>query len=354
MKFDYEKVKELYPDSLSGSDIDSQLNNPDHGSLKFSEISEIFSSMVGKLYQLESLDFRRNLLQKEVSTIESARNNLRSVFNRISVFDIKQNNDEHRTRLMDEARNIYNQEFPEVDNLLFKLQTRQLLSEDANAEFHEIQSQLDQLLKDSKASVSETQKMRERAERILSDLGNSASRVGNLEISKFFEEQALLHLKKADGPDKAWFDGWLNKRRIFFILILSIVVLNLAMYIASLFNADWLGISNFLRPLYSSENAFHYFGMLISLLLICYVGMSFATNNYSVEKQLEIENKNKANIAKTVNLFLAGIHDENMKAIVLHESVKTLFAHPRTGTAKEKVQNINLPVTEFFKQVNKD
>ena len=55
-KFDYKKVRAKYEDSLSQYDFDTVFNNPDHGSLKFSEIQDEFENLFKIIYDLTALN----------------------------------------------------------------------------------------------------------------------------------------------------------------------------------------------------------------------------------------------------------------------------------------------------------
>ncbi|MDP2103508.1 MAG: hypothetical protein Q8K26_01140 [Candidatus Gracilibacteria bacterium] len=357
MQLDYQKVQEKYQDSLSQYDIHTELTAPEKfGPLHFSGIEDIFQKMAQTIYELELFDFRNNLFPQEINKIESSRNFLIGKFNEIRSFAIGTDNgtQQKQQSIVGEIDNHYKNTFFQVDDLLFKVRTKQLLDDPKGKE-------IESILSDSKIQAEAIKKAGEQIDKIKVDLENTLNeakkgtqtagefkaQVGSLQIGQFFKEEAEEHKINASGSVKTnysnffgLFDGWLGKRRIFFALIFLAIIGNIIFYII---DTVFLVDKNFFTVEY---------GILsLSFLLILYMGMSFATNNYSVEKQLESENKNKSTIANTLELFLSAPQTEESRGVILQNATLTLFSPPTTGTDKGKVQNLNFPITEIIKTV---
>ncbi len=351
---DYRKVEEKYPDSLSKYNLHEELTNPKtFGPYDFAEIEELFKQMVENIYALEILDFRSNskLYRKEIVDIEDARSTLNGQFHKISTFKLEGNPEAERRTIIDSIKSLNSgSQFCNIDNILTKLRFKELVDDPKGKELDTIVEAGKAHLKDVVQAKEDIDKIKgelkkavEEAKKGTTEAGVYKSQLGTLEIATFFASQADEHRIGVLGNGKRWyniFDGWLRKRGVFFVLISLFTLANIAIYLD-------------LIDIFKSFQFTPEYGILsVSLLLILYVGLAFATNNYSVERQLEIENKNKANIAKTLELFLAGMKSEDIsRSIVLQEASKTLFARPQVGFKKIAMHDASPAFTEITKIV---
>lgn len=347
----FERVKDKYADSLSQFDLHVELTAPEKfWPLNFSEVEDVFRKMVQTIYELEVFDFRNTLFPQEVTKIETSRNFLISKFNEIRAFTTGIGNGTQQTQqnIINEIINHYRNTFFQTDDLLFKVRTKQLLDNPKGKELESVIAESKEqagLIKKSKEEIdtikSDLEKTLAEAKKGTAKTGELKAKVGSLEIGRFFEEEAEMHRVNAMGGAESsyknffWlFQWWIGSRRLFFMLIFVTIAANIGLYFAK-------------REIFTIE-----YGVLsISLLLILYMGMSFSTNNYSVEKQLESENRNKSTIASTLELFLSAPQTEESRWIILQNATVTLFSPPSTWTDKGKVQNVSLPITEITKVI---
>jgi len=338
---DFSKVKDKYPDSISQFEFTEILNNPSHGKLNFSEVEEVFSNMLDIIYQLELRDFRAILFPEDRDRVENFRNDIKNNFIKIQDFDISQaNSTQIRQGVIANIQSFYSNQYGKIYAILRNVKIDNLLSdpaadslddlltkanEDSNR-IEEIKTKMENYVKEAKKGVEET--------------GISKGEVGSLELAKFFLEQSKIHEKNAIGDDGN--GGWLYNRKIFFCIIAVWLIVNIILYVLKIFEI------NFFTRFFSIENIIEYGVLSLAVLLLLYIGMSFATNNYSVEKQLEVENKHRSNIGKTLQLFLATPQSENSRSIVLQEGISVLFSNINGNYSKSKIQTVTTPATEII------
>jgi len=357
MKIDYSKVQEKYKDSLSQFDLHETLTDPNKfGSLHFQELENVFFEMISALYELEVFDFQEHLFPHEVKQITDFKNDLNGYFKQIQDFQTGIGNSTQpiQQQIIKQVNNHYQNNFYKIDDILTKIRTKQLLNDPKGKEIEGILAAGKMQLEEAERSKVEIEEIKQELQKTLEaakqgtqEAGITKGQIASLKLGRFFDIQAQEHRRNAIGEEKGissskrfWtFTGWIGKRNLFFIFILLEIISNISIYVIGL-KTD----SN-LHDLFTPE-----YGVLsLSLLLILYLGMSFATNNFSINKELEIENKNKSNIAETLELFLSVPRSDAGQSILLQEATKTLFSSPQSGVIKNKIQNVNLPMTEVTK-----
>ena len=235
-KFDYEKIKDKYIDSLSKYNFKNVFDNPNHGTLNFKDIQSEFEKFYDFIFELELLNYRENLYQQEVNQVDSARNRLTTAFNQVQQFDIAQPNATSvRESIINNLKSLIFSESGPLDGILTKLQSKKFLrSSDTGAEVKKIQStlieiekqknNLDLLVEEQKKLLKKqeeefAQKITELDKRGLSTAEKSQSfAIG--EIHQFFDKQANIHQLNSDGEKVSlnWFkslfneNGWLRRR----------------------------------------------------------------------------------------------------------------------------------------------
>lgn len=343
-KFVYQKVQKKYEDSLSQNDFDEIFNNPSHGELNFSEILQEFTDYYSLIYELETLDYRSNLHQKEVNQIDSMRNQITSDVNQIKEFTINNSNPVGtRSNIINSIRGRIESQTAALEDYLLKLKTKQFFasasgkaSKSVEKEIKEIQAEKEKIADMSKQAELYIKEFQEKIENTqFEKIATSEQGAGEKEVSQFFDHQAKNHSNSAEGKS-----GWLaqrknNMRNIYVLLFVAIGTYALS-FIAALiipyFNHEitYESSLNVWQSLWDIRA-----GLLIaSLLSILYTSLYFTTKNYSKEKHQEYENKNKATIAKSVGLFSSGSSDPIRESIYRIAS-QTLFGSYFESKEKE-------------------
>lgn len=342
---DYKLLKDIYKDSLSQYDVDEILNNPNFWSLKFWEISKVVNEIIILLYNLELNDFRSKLPEKIKHKVESFRSSFKSLFSLIQNFKIEENNPtQNRENIIQRINQTYNNDYYEIKSILNNIILENLLNQPWNKEITKELWKVQEIKIEIENYKNEITKELERVKKISEIARTEWTRIWSTKIWIFFKEQSINHRKEClwEKNWKGWFNWWWYwQRKIYYRSILSIIIMNIILY--------WLSIFfNQFSKLFTIE----YWILTWSLLWLLYLWMTFVTNNYFQEKQLEIENTSKSNIADTLELFLQWSNSDNHREIILQEAVKTLFKLSKIEFKIDKSQSINTPITEITKILN--
>ncbi len=361
-KFDYEKVEEKYEDSLSKYDFDKIFNNPDHGELNFLEIKDEFLSFYKIIYELESLDYKESLHQKEIDSVDGIRNQVIIYFNQIQQFNIVEGPDApaRRQNIINPIRKYIATQIKILDDILIKIKTKNFFaSSKGDATLKQIRKEQAEIEKEKNKIIS----IREDAEQVKNKLEeeirnikslkikSTAKRAGEVKVSQFFSVQADEHRVFAENKKS----GWEKEREKFFKYIYVLLGVSIFLYLTSFCFAIWTEYLDVVG--WNSFWNLRAGVFIFSLLSVFYTGLYFATKNYSKEKSLEYQNKNRSNIANTINLMSAG--EENpIKEIIYSEACKTIFSDVKEGSSVKdsKGQNIqiSLPSSNITKTLNKN
>ena len=342
-------MEEKYSDSLSQYNIEKELTNPDKfWPYKFEEILDIFQIMVKWVYNLESEDYRSwwNLFQQEINQIEWFRNNLISYFNQILNFKLEWNPQSTKQTIVTSINSHYQNTFYIIDNIITKLKTKEFLNKPNSKEQQKVLSELKKELEAAKKTNKDISKINQELSESLDEVKKWTKEVSNIktqtwsiQVAWFFKTQYEEHRKNSiwDEEDK-W---WIWKRTKFYKWILCIIIFNIWLYII-------LWILKKLDLVFTPE----YWVLMLSLLVILYFGLFFSTKNYYVEKDLEIENKNRTNIANTLDLFLSSQYRDEDKSIILQHAIRELFSDLKSNYTSNSDTSENLPITEITKIIS--
>lgn len=349
---DFNKVKEKYPDSLSKYDIEKELTNPDKfWPHKFEEVLDVFQIMSKWVYELELEDYRNwwNLFQQEINQIEWFRNNLINYFNQILNFKLEWNPQYTKQQIVSQINTLYQNTFYIIDNIITKLKTKEFLNKPNSKEQQKILSELKKELQDAKKANEDISKINqelskslEEAKKWTKEASEKKTQTWSIQVAKFFETQYKEHKNNSIGIEEDEKDKWwMWKRTKFYSWILLIIITNLVLYII----LWWL---QKLDLVFTPE----YWILMLSLLIILYFWLFFSTKNYYVEKDLEIENKNRANIANTLELFLSSQYRDEDKSVILQHAIRELFADLKGSYSSNSDTSEKLPITEITKIIS--
>jgi len=343
-KFNYKEVQKKYEDSLSQFDFDKVFSNPDHGTLKFSEIQEEFESFFAIIFELEFLDFRKNLHPVDVNQVENARNQTSTYFNQVGQFNIEQPNaSQVKINTINEIRNFINSQLKILDDILVKIKTKKFFeSSKGDVAFKEAQVEKEKIIR----LREETEKIKTEAEKAKNELEENIKSIQSLKmsptekklgakkVSQFFSIQADKHKKFAEGEGKDDKNSWKRDRESFLKYIYWLLLVSIVLYILTFLCAVSDFFDGYTLEMWENFWSIRVGVFIFSLLSVLYTGLYFATKNYSKEKNLEYQNENKTNIAETIGLIASGEKD-NTREIIYTEAVKTIFSDINLGQQKD-------------------
>lgn len=326
---EYIKVQDKYSDSLSQFDLNEILGNSKHWELNFSGIQKPVEQIVDVLYELELNDYRSILPQWVVNEIDSFRSNIIQYIFLIKDFTISQANaSEIRSNYMNQLTSLYNSSYYRIEEILNNLKLKKLLQDKKG-----LNDQINSLWELEKMTIA-LEKAKTALEKKTTEIVSATnlwSETGNLESSYFFETQATLHANKMDI--------YLNGRAMFYRLLFWWAIINWLIYI-------WC------RFIGNSNDTIELGVFAIMWFALLYFWFSFNTNNYYIEKWLEIENLHRKNIANTAPKLQLWITSDTAKDIIITEEVKALFA-PIWSKIEGKWAEITTPLIEVIQSLIK-
>lgn len=340
---DYNKVLDSYPDSLSQYDLETILNNSRHWDLNFSEIKDITILMVEGVYELEIINYRQSFPTGIVREIDSFRWNLIQYFNLIKDFSITQwNAPEIRNQYLNQLRTLYNSNYYRIEEIINNFKIKKLLQDNSwlNKQIDELDkiekmtSELEEAKKALEIQGKELESMSEVFSKKIEEIksvSDTWNELWNLESSTFFELQGVSH-----SIDKK---SWLNKRNYFLRGLIIWTVILSVVYLVIRFN---------LKITLEIHDRIEIWLFALIWYSLLYFGLSFSTNNYYIERWLEIENQHRRNIANTAPKLQLWVSNDSDKAIIIGEEVRALFA-PIWAKMEWKWTEITTPFLEIIK-----
>lgn len=351
MEAGYDKIKEKYEDSLSQYDLKKSLEDPDLGKLNFSEIIDDYRKIVEDLLFLESEDYRENLYQQDVTSIDQIRQKFIANFTKLVEYDPETHNVDHRKNLITEFNQLKDSHEKNIHDFVTKIKLENLLaSPEAASAIDQLSGDLSQL----KDEITEASKIKKELESKLKELNKIkpateqvASQAGGRQISTHFSSQAQMHEIKAEGeinienkviwPSKLFGNrtklGWLQVRKMYEVALFFTVFSFLGLFVASIFY--------FSQETYEKIWSVRSAALFAALIAIEYSGYYFATRSYRQEKEMQYSNQGKANVAETL-LLLTARESEQVRGLIMLEGAKSLFSGSSGSGRQEDALGVNL------------
>lgn len=321
---DYKKVQDKYGDSLSQFDLKRILENNDHWTLNFSSLQNSVHEMVTTIYELELSDYRNNLPRWVSNEIDSFRANIINYIILIKDFSIEQSNaSEIRINYINQLNTLYNSNFYRIEEILNNLKIKKLLQDKSwlNEQINSLWELEKMTLALEKAKIALEKKTTE-----ITSATNLWNETGNLESSYFFETQANIHSEKMTE--------YLRKRTRFYWALIFWAIISWAIYLL-------------IRPISNLSDGIELWVFAVMWFALLYFWFSFSTNNYYIERWLEIENLHRKNIANTAPKLQLWASSDIAKELIITEEVKALFA-PIWSKIEGKWTEITTPLIEVI------
>ncbi len=316
-----------YPNSVRNVDIDKICLDSKFGELNFSEIVEPLKLMVADIVELEDYDFRTKLTQYEVNQVEQARNAIINHITQIQSFSITQpNSTQVRDGLIQNIQGYYQNSFAsQTRQPLLYLRDKVRSSAKTNeAEYRKLSKELQTLVKEVKEEKSKLEKDRTAVEQ-------GKGIISAKYLSTQFEKQA------SDADIEA--GGW--QRRVFWLSVgvsTSIIIL-LCGYIGYVKWIDQAG-----RIEYAVFSA--------TFIASIFFYLKIVLRNYNITKHISTGNRHRANVAATLEGFLAQANqDQDLKTALLREGSTALFQTDSTGYLTKDQIEVSTPMKEVITTV---
>lgn len=349
--FDYNKVKEKYDDSLSQYDFDGIFENPRHGDLNFKDIKKDFLNFYNLIYTLEVYDYRNELHNTAIQQVNEIRKLYNSLLKRIQDFSITQNDPTYqKNQIARDMEDCFNNYFSDLSSYLNFISFKEPDIQSIEDKELEIEQKIKSTEKHNKTAIGHLEKAEEYLEkikkeyqntefernRIKEEIINEENKLGTKNEYIFFEEQAKHHKNQADI--------WRKRRTFAQIIIYFIITATTMAFLASFLIV--LTPDGFFGLVISLDQWGDFWNFragifIFSLLSIASANLIFITKNYNKEINSSYDNKNNANIIKSVGLFSSGLPEE-LRGSILETASRTIFAPYDSKGTKEGSTHIEL------------
>ncbi|MCF7900578.1 hypothetical protein K9K77_03645 [Candidatus Babeliales bacterium] len=169
-------------------------------------------------------------------------------------------------------------------------------------------------------------------------------------LAKHFAKQANDYTEKAEGKPISknvgfWKfkklknknkGGWLKSRAIFYYVLMVVITINFILYFA----VFWLNKIGKIEMETSDIFTPEYGIMKLALVALLYYGVYFSSKNYFIYSDLADINKQRKNVAQTLEDFLeSNPEDKETLSVMMQEGVQAMFRHIPGGHLKQDDKN---------------
>ncbi len=316
-----------YPDSVRDVDIESICLDSKFGELNFTAVVEPLKQMVGEVIELEDLDYKEKLTTSEINQVDQARNQVKSYITQIQGFSIAQpNSTQTRDTLTQEIQSYYQNSFAaQTRQALLYLRDKVRLSAKSNeVEYRKLAKELQTLVSEVK---SEKEKLEKDKETVAQGRG--------IISAKYLSNQFEVEASKAESESETW-QRWVIGLSVSMIVI--IVGLGAGYYL-------WLRN-------HTSPERIEYAVFSATLIASLFFYLKIVLRNYNITKHISTGNKHRANVAATLEGFLAQANqDVDLKTALLKEGSMAIFQTDSTGYLTKDQIEVSTPVKEIFNTV---
>lgn len=335
-------AEEITTETIQKVNIKNLSLNKDLGRLMFKESLPYLERVQKLLNEFDELNYKEDLSPEEISLIDSKKSQFVKKLNQLQQFDIGQaESQQAHDNLEKQFIDFYNNISRELrTQLVFLRQQASLKSRDVQ----ELQRQQKATLEAEKEYKSLTEKLNEELE-VLKErkeaIGTAHGEVATKVLAHHFAKQANDYTEDAKK--------WLEKRLIFYWILLAVIIANLIGYLL-LFILNKLGIS-----VLSPKDIFtlEYGIVKLALISLLYYGMYFSSRNYNVSSNLAAVNKHRKNVAQTLEDFLATNPDGETRSQMIRQGTEAMFKHLPIGYLRKDDRENNASVTKIFTSILK-
>lgn len=319
-----EDISKKYPNTPRNVDLKSICLKPDFGGLKFSEILPVMEKMKTEIVELEDLDYKQYLTQSEINNITNAVNNFNQQIQQIQGFNLSQPNPRlTRDNIENGIRNYYQNTFAQqTRNSLIYLRQQVKLDDKTQKELQQAVVSAKKIEKDLNDRLLKIKKDEE-------SVSKRAGIVSSKHLSQTFRTAATM----MEGRMRRWYFATL----LFSVILAVVAVVLFWIYLAFIQgDKESYGITEF--TVFS----------ILAIAIIFYI-LRFCVRNYNVLNHLIESNKHRANVAETLESFIAsGNGDIDIKAALLKEAAPAMFSPDSTGYLNKDQMEVSSPVQELI------
>lgn len=370
------------------------LNKDKFGPFTFDAVHNQLEELKEIFVGLDDLSYESILPQDQINIVNTQRDQFINKLNWLRVYDPKGggNINTDQQNYIQEIQNLYTRAFKDLVPSLTHLRLRASLSEPEEKELAQKQTELTEAKRIYEEMKTELEKDIAIIKEKKTQLESDSLAVATNYLSKEFDLQFKVHEKESTGERREYKrinkliekinkkigtkvkfkiqkkyhkTGWLIRRRNYYYATLVVVVFNLFIFIAGIFGGKVhiYGTTTSLDLGKLVSDGSNYYGLkysifLVVFLLLLYMGISFATNNYNTQRNLATLNRHRRNVAQTLENFLIGSQfskDQEIRNRLVEEAAKAMFTIQPTGYLTKKHNTTNTPAREVFNNVfNKD
>lgn len=316
-----------YGDSVRSIDIEKICLDSKFGELNFVEIVAPLKQMVAEIVELEDYDFRTALTQFEVNQVEQARRQLLSYISQIQGFSIAQpSSTQIRNNIIQSIQSYYQNSFASQTRqaLLYLRDKIRLSTKNSEAEYRKLAKELQTLVTEVKQEKAKLEK-----DKVSVEQGRGV--VSAKYLSAQFDQQAT----NADIEADKW-QRWVVKLAVGVVIAVGISAFVYAIFIKNI----------------DSSGRIEYGVFSATFIASIFFYLRIVLRNYNITKHISTGNKHRANVAATLEGFLAQANqDQDLKAALLKEGSMALFQTDSTGYLTKDQIEVSTPIREVINTV---
>lgn len=320
--------QDKYSDSPRNLDFKSICLDSRFGDLNFENVLPALEAMKSVIVELEDLDYRKKLTQKEVGGIDVSRNQIQNFANQIQNFNLSVSNPQpERDQIQNQIEQFYQNNFSNYTRtpLIFLRQEIKPTQE--------TEKELQKALVNAKNLEGKLQKEFDKIQVEKEKIERGEASIGTQILSLDFQEQFKLHEEQAEK--------WYKTLKWFYLAISFAPIISFIGYLL-------------IRLCWSDDKILLIEWGILSILIIAiiYYGLNFCSHNFNIQKNLAITNRNKRNVAETFQRFLESeIDDHETKNKFLEAASVSMFESESTGYLSKDQMRISTPVQEMVTKI---
>ena len=316
-------MEEITAESLRRTDLRKIALNPNLGSLNFESLLPILDKLKDLFTDLQDLDYENNLAPSETSVINNGINQFIGDLRLMQNFNIAQESpqtahDDLETTIKNFYSLISTQLRPSLTFLRQEASPKELKKQqkdalDAKKQFDQLSEETRLVVHELKAQLNELKK---RESQVAVKHGKIASKV----LAKYFGDEA--------AKSEAEASTWLRTRRIFYISVLIIIVLNILFYLLILV----FGNTTHKIPIKTTDVfTIEYAIFKVALISLLSYGLGFASKNYNIQSNSAYINRHRMNVASTIDDFLETNPEPEVRSQIIKQGTDSMFRHSPSG-----------------------
>ncbi|MCF7820523.1 MAG: hypothetical protein K9M44_03590 [Candidatus Pacebacteria bacterium] len=322
------------------------------GPLIFTSANTYLTRLQQFFKELADLNYQDYLTENETTQIDQKLKRLSLLIEQLRAFDLKQENNFTTTHdnYENEVKNFYQDVMNTLRGSLIYLRQEVGLKNKDEKELQEQQKKAVQAEKKFNELSEKLSTQIEKLDKQKIEIEQGKGEVATKILAKHFAKQANDYTEKAEGKPISknvgfWKfkklknknkGGWLKSRAIFYYVLMVVITINFILYFA----VFWLNKIGKIEMETSDIFTPEYGIMKLALVALLYYGVYFSSKNYFIYSDLADINKQRKNVAQTLEDFLeSNPEDKETLSVMMQEGVQAMFRHIPGGHLKQDDKN---------------